>query len=160
LASMVDLDPDAANSNKRITVRRAGVAQPLTFTLSVAVSIAERDPNGRRFSAAAGSVGYIELPWTTGARAPYATLAQHVLRDIDQPAACGWIVDLRRTRGGDIWTYLAAVGPVLGEGEVGGFAYLDGQREPWAYRGGKVYWNNNERSESMVEGPLYQPRRA
>ena len=51
------------------------------------------------------------------------------------------------------------MGPILGEGEVGGFVYLDGMRELWKYEGGKVFWNEEERYESLVEGAIYRLKR-
>src|SRR5206468_1378188 len=90
----------------------------------------------------------------------YATIGQRLLRTIDRSTACGWIVDLRHTDGGDIWTYLATLGPIVGRGKLGGFLYKDGKRETWEYRDGKVYWNGQERDESQINGSVYQVRRA
>src|SRR5262249_39058380 len=143
-----------------LTVRRAGAAQAITVTLAPDKKINERDPNGRRLSAGAGSAGYMELTQTSGSPGPYVTKAQKALRAGDQTAACGWIIDVRRSLGGDMWSYLAGIGPVLGEGQVGGFVYPDGQREAWEYRGGKVFWNGNERQEDALDGPIYQAQRA
>jgi C-terminal processing protease CtpA/Prc len=115
-------------------------------------------PSGRRYANGAAGVGYLALPSETGARREYPTLAQQVLREVDASAVCGWMIDARRIAGGNLWSYLAAVGPILGEGEVGGFVYGDGTREPWHYLDGKVYWNHNAREESEVEGPLFRPK--
>jgi C-terminal processing protease CtpA/Prc len=82
-----------------------------------------------------------------------------VLRAVDRPAACGWVIDLRRNIGGDVWTYLAAAGPILGEGDVGGFVYRGGRREWWSYRAGTVYWDGGARDESYVKGPRDAPAR-
>lgn len=73
----------------------------------------------------------------------------------DQPADCGWIVDLRRNVGGNIWSFLATVGPILGPGELGGFVCRDGRREGWSYQDGEVRWNGERRGESEVEGAVY-----
>jgi C-terminal processing protease CtpA/Prc len=68
-------------------------------------------------------------------------------------------VDVRRNIGGDFWAYLAAIGPLLGEGDLGGFAFPSGARESWAYRGGKVLWAGQERDESHIADPIYTPKR-
>ena len=44
---------------------------------------------------------------------------------------CGWIVDLRRNGGGNMWPMLAGLGPLLGEGRVGAFAYADRPPAYW-----------------------------
>jgi C-terminal processing protease CtpA/Prc len=81
------------------------------------------------------------------------------MRSFDRTAVCGWIVDLRRIPGGDVWSYMAATGPILGEGELGGFVYNDGRREGWAYRNGEVFWNDEYRFESEIDGSVYKPKR-
>lgn len=117
-------------------------------------------PTGERFGADADGIGYIELTTESGAHLEYATDVQKLMRSLDKRPACGWIVDLRRIMGGDIWSYIAGVGPILGEGDLGGFEYRDGRREAWAYRKGEVFWNNEYRFESEVDGPIYKLQQA
>lgn len=140
-----------------VSVRRIGQDQPINVTLTkVKFSPHQSTPTGKTIRTDQGSVGYIELPVESGEGALYATLAQEIIRNSDQQRVCGWIIDLRRNSGGDIWSYVAAIGPILGEGNVGGFAYLDGTRELWSYKGGKVFWADIEREESLVEGTVYK----
>jgi C-terminal processing protease CtpA/Prc len=54
---------------------------------------------------------------------------------------------------------MAAVGPILGEGDLGGFEYTDGKREAWTYRNGEVFWNEEYRYESEIDGSMYKPKR-
>jgi len=143
-----------------VTVRRAGETAPIKVTLTRQSLSDAAVPTGRHYGAGAAGVGYLNLPSETGVRWQYPTLAQQVLREADSSSVCGWMIDARRIAGGNLWSYLAAIGPILGEGEVGGFVYGDGTREPWAYRDGNVYWNENKREESLVEGPIFQPQRA
>jgi carboxyl-terminal processing protease len=141
----------------QIRVRRTGQDQPINVMLTkVESSPQQSTPTGRRIVTNAGSIGYMELPVEPGDGELYPTLAQEVIRDTDQRGACGWIIDLRRNSGGDIWSYIAAIGPILGEGKVGGFVYLDGMKELWEYQDGKVFWGENERDESLVEGSIYE----
>jgi carboxyl-terminal processing protease len=139
-----------------ITVRRAGNDQPITvkITQGIADDLLQQ-PTGHRISTSQGNIGYIEL-LATGGWDQYPTIAQEVMRKIDKAGACGWIVDLRRNNSGDIWSYIAAIGPILGEGEVGAFVQRDGLRYPWNYKDGKVYWDRVERSEDLVEGQIYK----
>jgi len=138
----------------RFTVVRPGEASPRDVTLEAAAISYEGRPSGRRIAVGGAGVGYLELPWDWGSRR-YPTLAQEVIRAADQSAACGWIVDLRQNTGGNMWTFLAAVGPILGPGELGGFEYRDGRREGWSYQDGEVRWNGERRTESEVEGAVY-----
>ncbi len=148
------------DTTPEITVHRAGNDQLITVTIEQGI-FEERfqQPVGRRISTDHGDIGYIELP-ATGGWDQYPTYAQQLIRKIDGAKTCGWIVDLRRNQAGDIWSYIAAIGPILGEGEVGGFVYLDGTRESWKYTNGKVIWGNDERWESMVEGSIYKLQRS
>jgi carboxyl-terminal processing protease len=145
----------------RLVLRRPGQDRPTALTVARTSARYEGSPLGRRIDAPradVGPVGYLELPWDWGSPR-YPTSAQQAMRAADSAAACGWVVDLRRNIGGDLWSYLAAVGPLLGEGDLGGFALPDGTSERWSYRAGKVLWDGRERDESYLEGPLYSPRR-
>lgn len=116
-------------------------------------------PLGQRLSEETAGIGYIELTFESGAHLQYPTDVQNLMRSIDRSPVCGWIIDLRRVPGGDIWSYIAAVGPILGEGELGGFQYRDGTREAWTYQNGEVFWNNEYRYESEIDGSVYRPKR-
>jgi carboxyl-terminal processing protease len=105
-----------------------------------------------------GAVGYIELPWD-GGWGDYATRTQRAIRAVDEPETCGWIVDVRRNIGGDFWTYVAGIGPILAEGDLGGFVFPSGAREGWSYRAGKVLWDARQRDESYVADPIYGLKR-
>ena len=83
-----------------------------------------------------------------------------ILRSTDRQPACGWIIDLRQTNEGDLWSYLAAVGPILGEAKLGGFVYRDGGKQPWVYQKGHVLWNGTVRQEGQLSGAVYALKRA
>ncbi len=115
-------------------------------------------PTGQRIGADSSAVGYIELPFESGTHPSYPGEVQSLMKELDSSPVCGWVIDLRRTYGGDIWSYIAAVGPILGEGELGGFEYMDGTRESWAYRNQDVLWNGIRREESELGGTAYTPK--
>jgi C-terminal processing protease CtpA/Prc len=115
-------------------------------------------PDGYRMGTDSRGIGYIRLSTETGSHLEYPTDVQKLLRNMDKTPVCGWMIDLRRTWGGDIWSYIAAVGPILGEAELGGFEYADGRREGWTYRDGEVFWNNEYRYESEIDGSIYHPK--
>ena len=88
-----------------------------------------------------GRIGYVELPGLVGTRADqdaYAAGAQSAIRQIDAVPRCGWVVDLRKNRGGYIYPMLAGAGPLLGEGTVGGKLDAGGVMENWIYEGGSI----------------------
>ena len=153
------VDPGAA-SRQRLIVRRAGRTLALSITLIRTGSAASPPPvpTGRRIAEDGHALGYEDITPTDG-DTPYATQAQQLLRDVDRQPACGWIIDLRQTTSGDLWSYLAATGPILGQGTVGGFLYRDGRGQPWAYENGQVLWNGHVRPEGQVNGPVYTLKR-
>ncbi|MDJ0760031.1 MAG: S41 family peptidase [Woeseiaceae bacterium] len=87
-------------------------------------------------------LGYLKVPkWSSPAdslaSAEFITKAH---RGISQASfeTCGWVVDLTNNTGGNMWPMLAALGPLLGRENVGGF---DRPHKPsgstkWWYRAG------------------------
>lgn len=145
-----------------LTLHRAGQSQSIEVTVDQTAEFASYafEIPGRKLGGEPNGVGYIELPSYAGYPYIYPGLAHELIRGLDQAPACGWIIDVRRIGGGNLWSYLAAVGPILGEGNVGGFLYADGTHEFWSYRDGKVFWATQERPESLVQGGIYQPKHA
>ena len=84
-----------------------------------------------------GRIGYVRTATFNERDADGHAQEYHdILRDIDTPNTCGWIVDLRSNPGGNMWPMLAGVGPILGEGSPGVFIDADGVRTPWWYQNG------------------------
>jgi carboxyl-terminal processing protease len=87
-----------------------------------------------------GRVGYLRVPWFAHEDPDSHAVEYHdLLRSLDSPAVCGWVVDLRTTAGGNMWPMLAGVGPILGNGTAGSFVDADGGRRTWAYADGDTY---------------------
>lgn len=149
------------STQEHLTINREG--QSIEIVLDKTKQIAGMDPynppQGQRLGSDATGIGYIELTTEGGGNIQYAGDVQKLMRSMDKPPVCGWMIDLRLNYGGDIWSYIAGVGPILGEGDLGGFEYLDGRREPWSYLNGEVFWNNEYRYESQVDGSIYTPKR-
>lgn len=147
----------SSGNNADLLIRREGSDASLSVQLDTAeYNTSEGHPTGRKLPLSSGSVVYVDLVADWGSR-DYPTRVQKILRDEDDGTTCGWIIDLRRNVSGDIWSYLAAIGPILGEGEVGGFVYPDGAIEDWSYRDGKVFWAGDERGESYIRGSIFVP---
>jgi carboxyl-terminal processing protease len=64
----------------------------------------------------------------------------------------GWIVDLRSSRGGNMWPALAGVGPLLGDGTAGYFIDAADKATAWGYTNGKA-WLGDE-TVAQVEAPV------
>ena len=58
--------------------------------------------------------------------------------------ACGWIIDLRNNGGGDLFTMLAAVSPLLDDGDVEAFRDRDGSTANVNVSGNTVTWDGQE----------------
>lgn len=84
----------------------------------------------------------------------YATAVQQLIRDIDTQEPCGWIVDLRENDGGGIGPMVAGLGPLLGEGEIGGSVNVDGSKEIWSYQAGRAL--ADDQVFTQVQGPAYK----
>jgi carboxyl-terminal processing protease len=117
----------------RVGLKRPGESQTVELTLDPGQFSTAGTPRGRRL---AGEIGYLDLPGTLGPSPQYAPTAQNLIREIDQTPACGWVVDLRRDTGGNMWPMIAGVGPIVGEGELGAFVSAT-NKTPWSYRDGR-----------------------
>ena len=84
----------------------------------------------------------------------YATDVHNLIREIDVQQPCGWIVDLRENKGGNMWPMLAGIGPILGEGEAGAFVDAHGRKEVFSYQKGQSLLAGQVQVE--VNGPVYR----
>jgi carboxyl-terminal processing protease len=162
--TVCDAQSDTFSPQDQLSLRRAGQDALIQVTVKKIPAPLGMDPTtplaGRRLEFGSNGMGYLELPFETGDLPSYVGAVQQLIKKLDQSPTCGWILDLRRIPGGDIWSYLAAIGPILGEGDLGGFVYTDGRKEAWSYRQGQVYWAGNRRDESYIDGSVYHLKQA
>ncbi|MCK8438092.1 peptidase S41 [Streptomyces sp. D2-8] len=95
--------------------------------------------DGLRGRSLEGRLGYVSLPGVQGAEQSYEQYVRRgrkAVAEADRSQACGWVVDLRRNRGGNMWPMLAVGAPMLGDGKVGGFVDSDGERSVWTVEDG------------------------
>ncbi|WP_323137732.1 S41 family peptidase [Streptomyces sp. NEAU-H22] len=86
-----------------------------------------------------GRMGYLSHPSVRGSEKvlqQYVREGRDAVAKADRPNACGWVIDLRRNRGGNMWPMLAVVGPILGDGDVGSFIDADGKKTVWSIEKG------------------------
>ena len=100
----------------------------------------QEPPTGERI---ADNIGYLHLPIvsTQGDHsADYASTLQGLAQDMDDPAVCGWMIDLRDEQGGNMWPVLLGVGPLLGGGDVLAFAKTASDPTGWvSYADGRLF---------------------
>ncbi len=109
-----------------LLLRRSGREEPLSAGLA---------PRSMRFNQPAtvrrleSGLGYVDVPGVVGGGDSFDRDAVAAIREVDAAPICGWVVDLRRNVGGNMWPMLHAVRPILGEGN------------PFTYRYGKGPWS-------------------
>lgn len=83
--------------------------------------------------------GYLELPGLhdTTTSEMYMRMARDTIHTVSGGMrAKGWVIDVRRNQGGNIWPMLAAAGTILGTGEWGKFIRRDKREQVWHYENG------------------------
>ena len=136
-----------------LRIARPGATRRLAVTLHPAACPLATDPRARRL---APGIAYLELPEMSGTAdqaAAYAAAAQRRIRELDRGDTRGWVVDLRRNGGGNMWPMLAGIGPLAGEGALGSFVYPD-RVERWGYRAGRAFLGRQ--AMALVDDP-YAP---
>jgi carboxyl-terminal processing protease len=130
-----------------LTVVRKNVRKPLVMRLTVGqittigvptAAVVTRPQIG---SAVAGTFGLLDVPGIVGDIATQTSYAQELHDAISRtnaPPRCGWVVDLRRNRGGYIFAMLGGLGPLLGDGVVGGQIDAQGNIARWSYDAGAI----------------------
>ncbi|HVS80598.1 MAG TPA: S41 family peptidase [Pyrinomonadaceae bacterium] len=111
-----------ADKTRTLTILRKGEASPLTITITLGTFLPYVPATGRRLN---GNMGYVETLGIDGDEAiqqKYATDTQQVIRQVDQSATCGWIVDLRRNEGGKTAAIFSGIAPLVGERQLFGTA--------------------------------------
>lgn len=144
-AALTDAQSEAdAHDAVRTVITVLGDAHAAFHTPAQRARDAERGQPQVRVELIDGRFGYLHLPRFSGAAEDdaaiaYAARAHRLQMELDNPAPCGWIVDLRDNTGGNMWPMLAAVGPLLGNGAVGAHVgSLPEERAEWQYRDGAV----------------------
>lgn len=124
------LDPSAP---VRLTARRGAS----TFAVELIPAPIEKAPmpHGRLLTE---GIGYLELfvQGRPDEQQAYIDAAQAVIRQGIADGARAWVVDLRRDRGGNMWSMITGAGALMGDGQLGMFIDADGSETRWFYHGG------------------------
>jgi carboxyl-terminal processing protease len=101
-------------------------------------------------------VGYVRVAGNFDSplsRTQKADLLQAAVQAQDRAGLVGWIVDLRRNGGGDMWPMLAGIGPVLGNGTAGSFVFPEGMTTPYFAPGATLTWSYSDGAARMNGQP-------
>ncbi len=133
-----------------VTITRKGVRLPKNLTMELGtvtlVSVPTAAVVPPKVGGGVGPIGYLDVPGLIGdatVQKSYAQELQNAIRSTDTESRCGWVVDLRRNRGGYIYAMLAGLGPLLGSGDVGGQLNAAGTRTMWSYTDGALFAGDN-----------------
>jgi carboxyl-terminal processing protease len=125
-----------ADKTRTFVILRKGAPSPLTITVTLATFLPYVPAIGRRLI---GNMGYIETLGIDGDQAiqqRYATETQQVIGQVDSPARCGWIVDVRRNEGGKTAAIFSGIAPIIGEKQLFGTSNGSGDIIWTTYEGG------------------------
>jgi hypothetical protein len=105
-------------------------------------------------------IGYVALQEINGnldTLTSYANTLHNIIQDIDQEPVCGWIVSLRGNTGGSMFPMITGLAPIIGEGNIGGFLLVDGQRMILSIENGKVLIDDVvvQNYGELLNEPLY-----
>ncbi len=120
--------------------RHSAFLDPVALkSLPARSAAASGKPEGRVLD---GRFGYVLVP-TFGSPDQatvdqFATELQSVIASVSASKPCGWVVDLRSNGGGNMWSMLAGIGPVVGSGQLGSFKDPDGRGALWSYENGEA----------------------
>jgi carboxyl-terminal processing protease len=87
------------------------------------------------------SVAHLRLPRLPGGLKgahDYFTAGINLRKELTASHPTGWIVDLRRNTGGNMWPMLAVVAPLLPDGILGHFELPGGHYEAWFAKNGGI----------------------
>ena len=140
--SYLSLTPELAEKERSLLeergVQRAAATAAQSPREPPSPFMNRRDPDGAIVEGGTRPIGRIVVPQFTGSDGnAFATKLQGLVADVEARKPCAWIVDLRGNTGGNMWPMLAGIGPVLGEGEPGGFLNYEGKRLRWFYENGR-----------------------
>jgi carboxyl-terminal processing protease len=155
-----------------ITWSRKGLKKPITKTLmlgevpTVSVPKTALVPQIPGVNAQSiGKLGYLDVPGIVGEPDTLVTFATQIHTQIQElettTPRCGWIIDLRRNRGGYIHAMLAGLGPLTEGGttgaSIGGKLNADGKTESWRYVAGTSFTNDRKEVSAQTSFQLPNP---
>ncbi|MDQ7025283.1 MAG: S41 family peptidase [Anaerolineae bacterium] len=128
-------DFDQMQRTIKITLKKHTNEELLYALITPRTMVRDALPHGHRID----DWGYLELPGLhdTPTHDMYIRMARDTIHTVSEAKRVkGWVIDVRRNQGGNIWPMLAAIGTILGTGDWGKFIRRDKQEEVWHYENG------------------------
>jgi len=107
-------------------------------------------------------IAYLQIPHYVRTRkldyTGYADQIQKIISELDKEQPKGWVVDLRKNGGGDMWPMIAGLGPLLGEGVLGHLKYFNGPMSgnfSYSYRAGTSLWDDKAINAQVSSTPYH-----
>lgn len=139
-----------------LVIQPKGQKNTSQVSLQTALYNTRRLPQGQRLAQNIGYLDLSELPDSPEHNQLYMAEAHKLLQEIDDPPVCGWVLDLRRNFGGNLWPMLVSAGPLLGDAEWLAF-YSPSQQIIAFYREGKA-GTDTRGVVAQVEHPYHLKR--
>lgn len=139
LRAGIDPNGPAQDAHAAVRLLLKQLGDNHSFLLDSAAAEQQRRGGGptepARVELIGAGLGYILLPGFSGrgedaARQFSAAVSGDIARLAAQ-ADKGWIIDLRRNSGGNMWPLLAALRPLLGAEKLGSSRLRSGEEKPW-----------------------------
>ena len=137
-ATVDDMHGPLANALRRLDGHSRFLTPPRAAELRTPQKRVDRvqtEPSAR--------IAYVDLRGFVGtdpvSMEAYVRTLREGIAEAERNYVCGYIVDLRRNPGGNMWPALLGLQPLLGRGRVGGFRTRDG---------GEAYWTLEDDSAS------------
>lgn len=144
----------ALRAGTELTVYRTALKTEATLVFTEGVDLPNLYP--RRHLTPDG-FGVLELPGHMGDGTlpeghDYARVVQDYLHEFEAAGARGWVIDLRRNDGGNMWPMLAGLTPLLGATEYGSFFDpVDEVRWLWRFDGEQLGCYREDQPELPYE---------
>jgi carboxyl-terminal processing protease len=132
-----------------VTITRKSMKRPKNLLLKVGTvtlisvpTAAVLEVKPKLGSEVGGVFGYLDVPGIIGdptAQKLYAQELQDAIRTTDATKRCGWVIDLRKNRGGYIYAILNGLGPLVGPGPLAGQLNAAGVSTLWSYKQGTLF---------------------
>ncbi|WP_454059038.1 S41 family peptidase [Elizabethkingia ursingii] len=123
-----------------------------SFFMSIAATTNYSNPTKKLEGATSkllpGDIGYINVPHfgsvNDSAMTVYAQNIQNLIKDLDTKNNIkGWIIDLRKNTGGNMYPMITGLGPLLDKGTLGYFV-SNNKKNPWKLmEKGEKMWSSN-----------------
>lgn len=123
-----------------------------SFFMSIAATTNYSNPTKKLEGATSkllpGDIGYINVPQfgsvNDSAMTVYAQNIQNLIKDLDtENNIKGWIIDLRKNTGGNMYPMITGLGPLLDKGTLGYFV-SNNKKNPWKLmEKGEKMWSSN-----------------